>query len=89
VAAPGETIVREGDAGDRFFLIDAGEVEVSIAGAHVRVLRAGDTFGELALLHDIPRTATARAKGEARPFALDRDEFLAATSAASALAQRL
>jgi len=89
VAAPGETIVREGEAGDRFFLIDAGEVEISIAGAHVRILRAGATFGELALLHDIPRTATARARGDVHLFALDRDEFLAATSAASALAQRL
>jgi len=89
VAAPGEAIVREGDTGDRFFLIDAGEVEVSIAGAYVRILRAGATFGELALLHDIPRTATARARGEVRLFALERDEFLAATSAASALAQRL
>jgi CRP-like cAMP-binding protein len=55
----------------------------------VRILRAGANFGELALLHDIPRTATARARGEVRLFALDRDEFLAATSAASALAQRL
>lgn len=89
VAAPGETIVREGDTGDRFFLIDAGEVEISIGGTYVRILRAGATFGELALLHDIPRTATARARGEVRLFALERDEFLVATSAASALAQRL
>jgi MFS family permease len=89
VAAPSETIVREGEPGDRFFLIDAGEVEVSIAGTYVRTLRAGATFGELALLHDIPRTATARARGEVRLYGLDREEFLAATSAASALAQRL
>jgi MFS family permease len=89
VAAPGETIVREGEAGERFFVIDAGEVEISIGGTYVRVLRAGATFGELALLHEIPRTATARARGAARLYALEREEFLAATSAASALAQRL
>jgi MFS family permease len=89
IAAPGETIVREGEAGERFFVIDAGEVEISIRGTYVRMLRAGATFGELALLHDIPRTATAQAHGEVRLYALERDEFLAATSAASALAQRL
>ena len=89
IAQPGETILREGDTGERFFVIDAGEVEISIGGTYVRILRAGATFGELALLHDIPRTATARARGEVRLFSLDRDEFLAATSAASALAQRL
>jgi len=89
IAHAGDTIVREGEPGDRFFVIDAGEVEVSIGGTYVRTLRTGATFGELALMHQIPRTATAKARGEVRLYALDREEFLAATSAASALAQRL
>jgi CRP-like cAMP-binding protein len=85
----GGSIVREGEHGDRFFIVDTGEVEISIAGTYVRTLRAGASFGELALLHDIPRTATARASSDVRLYALDRAEFVAATSAAGALARRL
>ncbi len=85
----GGSIVREGERGDRFFIVDTGEVEISIRGTHIRTLGTGASFGELALLHDIPRTATARARSDVRLYALDRAEFVAATSAAGGLARRL
>jgi MFS family permease len=76
----GETVFRQGDHGDRFYIVDAGEVEIEIDGRLVDVLGPGDHFGEIALLRDIPRTATARARKETQLFALERDAFLGAVT---------
>ena len=79
-ADPGTEIVREGDPGDRFYVIDSGEVDVSVNGEHVGTMGAGDHFGEIALLRDVPRTATVTARGEVSLHALERDEFLSAVT---------
>jgi MFS family permease len=76
----GETVFRQGDAGDRFYIVDSGEVEIEIDGREANLLGPGDSFGEIALLRDIPRTATARARKETQLFALERDAFLGAVT---------
>ena len=76
----GETIFRQGDAGDRFYLIEDGEVEISVDGGPQIVQDAGHYFGEIALLRNVPRTATVRAKTDVDLYALDRDEFIGAVT---------
>ena len=76
----GETLFRQGDHGDRFYIIESGEVEIEIDGRVVNVLGPGDHFGEIALLRNIPRTATARARKATQLFALNRDAFLGAVT---------
>ncbi len=77
----GEVVFREGDRGDRFWIIERGDAIVSIDGEAVRQLRAGDSFGEIALLRDVPRTATIQAgDGDLVLQGLDRDEFLPAVT---------
>ena len=76
----GETIFRQGDHGDGFYIVDSGEIEIEIDGREANVLGPGDHFGEIALLRDIPRTATARARKETQLYTLDRDAFLGAVT---------
>jgi MFS family permease len=76
----GETVFRQGDSGDRFYIVDSGEVEIEVDGREANVLGPGDSFGEIALLRAIPRTATARARKETQLFALERDAFLGAVT---------
>jgi MFS family permease len=79
-AAAGEEIVRQGDPGDRFYLIKSGALDVHVDGKLVQTLEPGDSFGEIALLRDVPRTATVQARTEAVLYALDRRQFLAAVT---------
>jgi predicted MFS family arabinose efflux permease len=76
----GHVIFRQGDAGDEYYLVGEGEVEVSIDGQVVSTLGPGEAFGEIALLRDVPRTATVTAKTDVTLHALERDEFLAAVT---------
>lgn len=77
---PGTVIVREGDSGDRFYIVVEGEIEVSQAGKALPELAEGDYFGEIALLRDTLRTATVTAKTSVVLYALDREDFLAAVT---------
>jgi MFS family permease len=80
---PGEVVIRAGDVGDRFYIVEDGELEID-AGDVQGTARSGDYFGEIALLRDVPRTATVRAAVESRLFALQREDFLAAVTGHSA-----
>ncbi len=74
----GSTVIREGEPGDRFYLVNAGQLEVAVPGQVARTLGPGDGFGEIALLRDIPRTATVTALTEVSIYALEREPFLQA-----------
>ena len=76
----GSVIFRAGDGGDRFYLVGDGEVEIELEGRAPEVLGPGGWFGEIALLRDVPRTATVVARTQAQLLALDREEFLAAVT---------
>jgi NADH dehydrogenase len=77
---PGQVIFREGDRGDRLYVVTDGEVEVlreSGGETPLRRLGRGECFGEIALVSDRPRTATVRAVSASNVLAVDRDAFQA------------
>jgi len=79
-AAAGATIVREGEHGDKLYLIKSGEVEVVGRGEdseeqELATIGGMDYFGEIALLRDVPRTATVRARGPVELYSLSREDF--------------
>ena len=76
----GNAIVREGDAGDRFYIVADGDLDVSQDGMVISELGPGGYFGEIALLRDTTRTASVTARTDAVLYALDREEFLAAVT---------
>ena len=75
----GELVIRAGDVGDRFYIVADGELDIDADGRHSTAGRA-DYFGEIALLRDVPRTATITASVDSVLYALDRDDFLAAVT---------
>jgi MFS family permease len=77
---PGAVVVREGETGDEFHLVLDGSAAVTVHGRPRPSLGRGDCFGEIALLRDVPRTATITATQTLRTLALGRTEFLTAIS---------
>jgi MFS family permease len=78
--AAGTWIIRQGEPGNRFYVVEAGEVEFWIDGRVIRTEGSGASFGEIALLRDIPRTASVRALTDVSLFALEREPFLEAVT---------
>jgi hypothetical protein len=83
----GATVFAEGDPGDSFYVVADGRAVVEAGGEQVRTLEPGDFFGEIALLRDVPRTATVRALTPLRLFALDRETFVATVTGHPASAE--
>jgi MFS family permease len=76
----GDVVVRQGDTGDRFYVVVEGDVEITVDGRVVSELGPGGYFGEIALIRDMPRTATATARTPVVLYALEREDFLAAVT---------
>ncbi|MGA2519489.1 MAG: MFS transporter [Acidimicrobiales bacterium] len=79
VSAPaGTVVIKAGDVGDRYYAIADGALHVERDGRRVATLGPGDGFGEIALVHDIPRLATVTADTDALLYGLDKQPFVLA-----------
>ena len=83
----GSTVFEQGDHGDRFYVLVDGSAVVEADGSRLRTLGRGDFFGEIALLRDVPRTATVRASSDLDLRALDGQIFLATVTGDAASAE--
>ena len=79
-AAAEQVVVSRGETGRHFYVIAAGRAAVDLDDGGTRELGPGDFFGEIALLRDVPRTATVRAVEPLQLYAVERDAFLAAVT---------
>ena len=79
--AAGQVVVAIGEVGNHFYVIATGRAAVELEDGTTRELGPGDFFGEIALLRDVPRTATVRAVEPLQLYAIGRDDFLAAVTA--------
>ncbi len=78
--AAGEVVIRRGDVGDLYYAIELGSVVVTDGDRRLARHGPGEGFGEIALLRDVPRTATVTAETDTVLLALDRDEFITAVT---------
>ncbi|RFZ09160.1 Cyclic nucleotide-gated potassium channel [Mycobacterium marinum] len=85
----GSDVIRQSDRGDRFYMIASGLADATVNGRRVATLGPGGSFGEIALLHDVARSATVTARKDLDLVAVDRAEFLAALSSNTAAGLRL
>jgi MFS family permease len=76
----GEVVIREGEPGDRVYLVAKGDFDVTCTRGAFPSIGEGEVFGEIALLRDVPRTATVSARIDSVVLALDRESFLTAVS---------
>jgi MFS family permease len=75
----GEVVISAGDVGDRFYIVGDGELDIEASGRHTTA-HSADYFGEIALLRDVPRTATVTATTDSHLFGLEREDFLTAVT---------
>jgi MFS family permease len=76
----GQTVIREGEPGDRVYLVAKGDFDVTCTRGAFPSIGEGEVFGEIALLRDVPRTATVSARIDSVVLALDRESFMTAVS---------
>jgi MFS family permease len=77
----GTVVIREGDQGDRYYVLESGAMRVTVDGRHLRDFdTVGEGFGEIALLRNVPRTATVTALRDSSMLVLDRASFLGAVA---------
>ncbi len=90
---PGTYLIRQGEVGDKFYLIKKGDVEVYVddgSASHLTAtLGAGEVFGEVALLEDKPRNATVITKDEAEVYTLSKEGFHQALAASEPMREEL
>lgn len=72
---PGDYVIKQGDVGDNFYIMDSGEVEVYVNKKMVATLKPPAFFGELALIYNTPRAADIKAKTKIKLWAIDRDTY--------------
>jgi putative ABC transport system ATP-binding protein len=89
----GETVIRQGDPGENFYLVRQGELEI-VKGEDghersVATITEGDCFGEEALLTGNPRNATVRAKKDSLLYVLGEEDFKSAVAASDSLRDEL
>jgi len=73
--AADEVIMKQGDEGDNFYVIDTGNIGIYVNDNHVGSLGEGGSFGELALIYGTPRAATIKAKVDVKLWGLDRNSY--------------
>jgi MFS family permease len=76
----GESVIRQGDHGEHFYVVESGQLKVAVDGQPRPSLGPGDSFGEIALMRDLPRTASVTATTDVRLWMLDLATFIAAVT---------
>jgi MFS family permease len=76
----GAEVIHQGDPGHCVYIVASGELAVNVDGRPGPPLGPGDVFGEIALMRDVPRTASVRAATDSHLFTLGRDDFLSAVT---------
>ena len=89
VAPAGTVIITEGDRGDDFYVVQSGAVAITHDGQVLRTCRRGHGFGELALLFDVPRTATVTTTEDSELLAIGREAFLVSVTGEQATVHNL
>jgi predicted MFS family arabinose efflux permease len=83
----GATLFGEGERGDRYYAVSSGTLHITRRGVHVATVTRGQGFGEIALIRDVPRSATVTAATDATLYALRKDLFVQTVTGHAVAAQ--